>query len=101
VNIYVINAILCAAACLGLCFAITGDWRNVRPMWRLVLIAGAIEQAVLLYGCIEAAGSDVPVEARQVLFSLAVGILDLSVLWALVDGWRSGELTMPGPTRRR
>lgn len=95
--LYILNAILCGVACLGLSFAISADWRNVRPTWRPVLIAGAIEQAVLLYGSLEALGSDVPIEARQVLFLIAVAALAIASVFALVVGWRTGELTAPTP----
>lgn len=94
--LYVINTILTLLCTLLLGFAIRADWHNARPIWRPVLIFGAIEQAVLAYGCWEAAKSHVPLETRQFLFFAAVLGLSLAVLCALVGGYRSGELTRPG-----
>lgn len=96
-TVYTLNGILSSIAVLALGFAIGADWRNIRPPWRAVLIAGVAEQAVLAYGSWEAADSHVPVEARQVLFLLSIAALTIATLIALVRSWRSGELTSPNP----
>lgn len=99
-SIYALNAILCALVVLGLGFALTADWRNIRRRWRAVLVAGFVEHAVLLWGCLEAAKSSVPIESRQVAFGASVAALAFAVLLALVFSWRDGSLTDPRPRPR-
>lgn len=96
---YTASGILCSIAALGLCFAIGADWRNMRPPWRAVLLAGTVEQGVLAYlsldlGRLDGVGLAV---GAEVVFLASVSALAVAVLIALVIGWRSGELTSPTP----
>lgn len=93
--IYPVSAIACGIACLGLTFAIGADWRNVRPTWRPVLIAGAAEHGALLYLCLWLWKHRVDVDLSAVLLAASIVAVALSALYALIAAWRTGELTSP------
>lgn len=99
--IYVLTAIMCAVACLGLTFAIGADWRNVRPAWRPVMIAGALEQGALLYVSLWLAKQRLDAGLAAVILALTVAGVALAAVHALVVAWRTGELTSPDPRSGR
>lgn len=91
--VYVTNIVLNSAVVLALGFAIARDWHNLRPAWRPVLIAGWVQESVLLFGSYEAAKSGVPIELRQVLFGLTlVGLVASSVAALLASRHRPGDV---------
>lgn len=83
-SIYLVNTALTFLALFLLCMAIGSDWARIRAPWRGVLVMGAVQEAVLAYGSIEAYRADVPVQLRQVLLMFSLAGLVVAALVALV-----------------
>lgn len=83
-TVYVVNIVLNVLVVFALGFAIAFDWHGLRKPWRPVLIAGWVQESVLLYGSIEAARANVPIELRQLLFTLTLIGLVVSSVAALI-----------------
>lgn len=98
--LYIANTVLTLLAALLLGFIIQADWAAIRPLWKPILIMGALQQVVLAYGCLEALDSHVKLETRQVLFFGSALGFTLAILLAIVLGHRSGQFSLPFARRR-
>lgn len=98
--LYAVNAVLTSVVAALMGFVVVVDWHNIRLMWRPMLIAGCFQQVILVYGCLEALDSQVPLEARQILFFGSIMVLMLAILLGITIGHRMGEYTLPFVGRR-
>lgn len=70
-TLYTLNAVLALLIVFILCIVVVVDWRNMRPVYRPVLLAVALEHVVFAYAALEARSLDLEVGTRVILAALA------------------------------
>lgn len=78
--IFYFNMLGCLAVAWLLSFAIIIDRKHIRRAWKPAMVMLVAEQGVLAFGSLEALGSHVRVEYRQILFAIVLVALIASLL---------------------